>query len=74
MVLAAKKVTSGTFLVVQWLGLCNSTAGGKGLIPGQGTKILHTTWHAPPQKKVVSRACGGVHFLAEWLEKALLSR
>ena len=30
----------GNSLVVQWLGLCASTAGGTGLIPGQGTKIL----------------------------------
>ena len=28
-----------TSLMVQWLGLCTSTAGGMGLIPGQGTKI-----------------------------------
>ena len=29
----------GTSLVVQWLGLCTSTAEGVGSIPGQGTKI-----------------------------------
>ena len=34
----------GIPLTVQWLGLCASTAGGRGLIPGQGTKILHATW------------------------------
>ena len=28
-------------LVVQWLGLCPSTAGGIGLIPGRGTNTLH---------------------------------
>ena len=28
----------GTSLVVQWLRLCASTAGGTGSIPGQGTK------------------------------------
>ena len=27
--------------MVQWLGVQASTAGGKGLIYGQGTKILH---------------------------------
>ena len=32
---------AGTSLVVQWLRLCASAAGGKGLIPGQGTKIPH---------------------------------
>ena len=31
----------GASLVVQWLGLCNSTAGSAGLIPGQGTKRSH---------------------------------
>ena len=35
----------GTSLVVQWLGLWVSTAGGVGLIPGWGTKILHVAWH-----------------------------
>ena len=30
-------------LVTQWLGLHASTAGGTGLIPDQGTRILHTT-------------------------------
>ena len=29
----------GEFLAVQWLGLCTSTAGGPGLIPGWETKI-----------------------------------
>ena len=30
-------LTSGTSLVVQWLRLCTSKAGGLSLIPGQGT-------------------------------------
>ena len=29
----------GTSLMVQWLGLCTSTAVGVGSIPGQGNKI-----------------------------------
>ena len=33
----------GTSLAVQWLRLCASNAGGMGLIPGQGIKILHAT-------------------------------
>ena len=34
------------FLAVQWLGLYTFlTAEGKGLIPGQGTKILKATRH-----------------------------
>ena len=36
----------GTSLAVQWLRLCASTAGGMGLIPGQGTKILHAAQHS----------------------------
>ena len=34
----------GGFLVVQWLGLCISTAEGMGSIPVQGTKIPLVTW------------------------------
>ena len=30
-------------LAVQWLGLCASTAGGTGSVPGQGTKIPKAT-------------------------------
>ena len=33
----------GNSLVVQLLGLHTSTAGGTGSIPGQGSKILHTS-------------------------------
>ena len=33
------KQQTGTSLGVQWLGLCNSDAGGAGSIPGWGTKI-----------------------------------
>ena len=33
----------GISLVVQWLRLCASTAGGAGSIPGLRTKILHAT-------------------------------
>ena len=42
----------GNSLAVQWLGLHISTAGGTGLIPGRGTKVLHATWCGqtpPPQ-------------------------
>ena len=38
-------------LVVQWLGLCASTAGDQASIPGLGTKILQATWHGPPVKQ-----------------------
>ena len=35
-----KRLKWGTFLVAQRLGLCDSTAGGVGLISSQETKIL----------------------------------
>ena len=41
----------GTSLVVQWLGLHVSTAGGMGSIFSQGTKIPQALRHAPPKKK-----------------------
>ena len=34
----------GNSLAVQWLGLCASTTGDTGSVPGQGIKILHTLW------------------------------
>ena len=34
-----KSMVLGTSLVVQWLGLCASTPGDMGSIPGQRTKI-----------------------------------
>ena len=44
----------GTSLVVQWLRLCASTAGGISLVPGQETKILHVSWGSQKKKvKVV---------------------
>ena len=39
-VICKKKNPPWNSLVVQWLGLCASTAGGPGSIPGRGTKIL----------------------------------
>ena len=40
-----------TSLVVQWLRLSTSTAGGTGLVLCQGTKIPHATWHGQKKKK-----------------------
>ena len=40
-------------MVVQWLRLCAPNAGGRGLIPGQGTKILccaTRNWHDTTRK------------------------
>ena len=42
----------GTSLVVQWLILHASTAGGTGWIPGWGTKIPQATWRGQKKKKV----------------------
>ena len=41
----------GTSLVVQWLRLYASTAGGTGSVPCQGTKILHVACHGQKKKK-----------------------
>ena len=40
----------GTSLVIQWLKRHTSTVRGMGLIPGQGTKVLHATWHGQKKK------------------------
>ena len=39
MLLLPSKVMQGTILVVQWLRLCASSAGGMGSIPGWGTRV-----------------------------------
>ena len=41
----------GTSLVVQWLGLCASTAGDAGSIPSQGTEILSVLRRGQNTKK-----------------------
>ena len=41
----------GNSLVVQWLGLHASTAGGMGSIPGRGTKGLQAAWYGQLKKK-----------------------
>ena len=38
-----QKKKDGISLVIQWLGLCASTTGGMGSIPGQGTGIPHAS-------------------------------
>ena len=50
-ILSTLSVTSvhlETSLMVQWLGLHTSTAGGAGSIPGLGTKISHAKWQGLP--------------------------
>ena len=44
-------VDPGISLVVQWLRLCASNAGGAGLIPGWGTKIPHAVQCSQKEKK-----------------------
>ena len=43
----------GESLVVQWLGLCASTAGGQGSIPGWGTKIPQAVLEEKKKKAFV---------------------
>ena len=47
---AILKSFSGTSLVVQWLRLHTSNAGGRGSVPGQGIKIPHATWYSKKKK------------------------
>ena len=51
--LNTKGSDKGTSLVVQWLRLCTSTAGGEGSIPGKGTKIPHDPQCSQKNRKVV---------------------
>ena len=44
-------MNEGTSLVVQWLRLPAPNAEGMGLIPGQGTKILHGAGWDQREKK-----------------------
>ena len=46
------KVFNETVLAVQWLRLLAPNTGGMGLIPSQGTKILHAACHSQKKKSV----------------------
>ena len=46
-----KLMLNGNSLVVWWLGLRVSTAGGMGSIPCPGSKISHVTWHGQKGNK-----------------------
>ena len=54
---------TGTSLVVRWLRLCVSTAGGTGSVPGQGTKIPHAAQVVHHQRSVL-------HYSVLWLAAA----
>ena len=45
-----KEQSLGTSLVVQWLGLYASTAGGMILIPGQGARFPQAAWFGQNKK------------------------
>ena len=45
------KLRRETSLLIQWLILYASKAGGTGSIPDQGTKIPHATWDGREVKK-----------------------
>ena len=45
------RMHAGTFLAVQWLRLCTSTAEVAGLIPSQGTEILHAAQRSQKERK-----------------------
>ena len=48
-----KRATRGTSLVVEWLSLYASTAGGTGWIPVWGTKIPHAAWYSQKQQRAL---------------------
>ena len=49
------KVTTRSFLEVQWLGMQASTARGKASIAGPGTKILHAAQHGQKRNHHVKK-------------------
>ena len=59
------RLLPGVSLVVQWLRLHASNAGGMGSIPGQGTKIPHAS--RPKKKKLKKKKyLDGTTFLMVW--------
>ena len=59
--------TKGISLTVQWLRLGISIAGG--LIPGQGTKILHALWHSQEKNKQINKNKTQIAFIPNSMEK-----
>ena len=62
-----KETSPGTSPAVQWLRLCASTAGGTGLIPGQGSKILHASWCSQKKRERERRAWECINTWADWV-------
>ena len=63
-----KEGGKGTSLVVQWLRGQASSAGGVGLIPGWGTRIMHAQC-CSPQNKIKQQYGWGGNFLKKEGEK-----
>ena len=59
----------GDFVVVWWLTLHSSNAGGMGSIPGQGIKIPHAVQHGQEikKKKKVAKLCVLLYLLFYFL-------
>ena len=53
--LESERLVLGNSLVVHWLGLCASTSGDPGLIPGQETKIPQVAWYGQTNKQKKGR-------------------
>ena len=64
-----KKMWYRTSLVVQWLRLCTSNAGGVGSIPGQGAKLPHAVQHCQknPKQTNKQKKMWGASLVAQWL-------
>ena len=62
-----KEGGKGTSLVVQWLRRQASSAGGVGLIPGWGTRIMHAQCCCPQNK--IKQQYGGGGLLKKGREK-----
>ena len=52
----------GTSLVVHWLRLCASTAGGTGSMPGRGTRIPHASQCRPKKVTFVLKIIHDISF------------
>ena len=68
------RAKAGNSLVVQWLGLCASTAGGMGSIPDRRTEIPQAAQHGQKKKKKKKSKdkvyiCGRVQSV--WLEQKM---
>ena len=64
-----KALMCGTSLVVQWLRLHVSTAGGVDSIPSLGTKIPHATQHGQKKKKSIDLFNLSVSNMSQFFKK-----